>query len=92
MFVKCLKDWGYTKTVGTKSFGKGTICTTFNLSNSGSITMSTGKYLTKSMEDIEKVGIEPDVELRLSRDKQDISYRLTEDEDDLIQKAIEMLQ
>lgn len=92
MFVKSLVDWGYTKTIGSTSFGKGTICTTFNLSNGGSVTMSTGKFLTKSMEDIEKVGIKPDVEMRLDRKKQEISYKLTDDEDDLIQKAIDMLQ
>ena len=40
----------------------------------------------------EKIGITPDIKLKLSKDKQKISYRLTDEEDDLIQKAIEVLQ
>lgn len=91
LFTKCLSDYCLTTIIGETTFGKGTVCTTYPLSNGGSIMVSTGKYLTISEEDIEKVGIEPDIELKLSDDKLDIFYKLTVDEDDLIQRAIEEL-
>lgn len=92
LFTQSLIDYNLTTTIGETSYGKGTICTTFNLSNGGSLTMSTGNYLTKSGKIIENVGITPDIEMRLDDDKQSISYKLTDDEDDLIQMAIKVLQ
>lgn len=92
LFTKCLSDNGYTTVVGTKSYGKATVCTTFTLSNGGSVTLSTGKYLTSSHKDIEGIGIEPDIELELSKEKQSIAYKLPDSDNDLIQKAIEVLQ
>ena len=92
LFTKCLLDYDKTITIGETSYGKGTICTTFPLSNGGAIIVSTGKYLTKSGEDIEKVGIKPDIEMSLTEEKQEIYYKLNVDEDDLIVKAVELLQ
>lgn len=91
LFTKCLSDYNLTTVIGETTFGKGTVCTTFPLSNGSSVMVSTGKYLTISEEDIEKVGIEPDIELKLSDDKLDIFYKLTFDQDDLIQRAIKEL-
>lgn len=92
LFAKCLSDYNLTTIVGEKSFGKGTVCTTYPLSNGGSVMVSTGKYLTKSKEDIEKIGIEPDIEMELSEDKQKIVYKLPIEEDDIIQRAIKELE
>lgn len=91
LFTKCLSDYGLTTTIGETSFGKGTVCTTYPLSNGGSVMISTGKYLTKSMEDIEKIGITPDIEMKLSDDKLDEVYKLTIEEDDIIQRAVKEL-
>lgn len=91
LFTKCLSDYDLTTTIGETTFGKGTVCTTYPLSNGGSVMVSTGKYLTKSKEDIEKKGIKPDIEMELSEEKLEIFYKLTVDEDDLIQRAIEEL-
>jgi C-terminal processing protease CtpA/Prc len=54
--------------------------------------MSTGRYLTVSKQDIEGKGIEPDIPLELSREKQKIYYKLTLEEDDIIQRAIQELE
>jgi carboxyl-terminal processing protease len=91
-FTKCLSDYGLTTTIGKTSFGKGTICTTFPLSNGGSLTMSTGRYLTVSKEDIEGKGITPDIKLKLSKEKQKIYYKLTLEEDDIVQRAVQELE
>lgn len=92
LFTKCLSDYELTTTIGETSFGKGTVCTTYPLSNGGSVMISTGKYLTKSMEDIEKIGIIPDIEIKLSDDKLDEVYKLPIEDDDIIQRAIEELE
>lgn len=91
LFAKCLRDNYTTSIVGTRSYGKSTVCTTFTLSNGGQVTLSTGKYLTASKHDIEGKGIEPDYEVKLDREKQDIYYKLDDSENDLIQKALEIL-
>lgn len=91
LFTKALKDFGKTTVVGETSVGKGTVCTTFNLSNGGSVMVSTGKYLTKSEEDIEGVGIKPDYEMKLPKEKAEIDYKLPIEDDDLIDKAKELL-
>ena len=54
--------------------------------------ISTGKYLTKSMEDIEKTGITPDIEIKLSDDKLDEVYKLPIEDDDIIQRALKELE
>lgn len=92
LFAKCLSDYELTTIIGETTFGKGTVCTTYPLSNGGSVMISTGKYLTKSKEDIEKVGIEPDIEMELSEEKMEIIYKLSVDEDDLIQRAVQELR
>lgn len=92
LFIKALKDYDRTITIGETTFGKGTICTTYNLSNGGSVTLSTGKYVTKSGDDIEKIGIKPDIEMKLPDDKEKIVYKIDKYDDDLIIKAMEVLQ
>ncbi len=92
LFTKCLSDYELTTVIGEKSFGKGTVCTTYPLSNGGSVMISTGKYLTKSKEDIEKKGITPDIEMKLPNDKLDIAYKLAIKDDDIIQRAIRELK
>lgn len=92
LFTQCLLDYNKTITVGKKSFGKGTVCTTIGLSNGGTITVSTGKYLTKSGFDIEDNGIEPQYEVRLNKEKDEILYKLPIEDDDVITKALEIIQ
>lgn len=92
LFTKCLVDYDKTTTIGKKSFGKGTVCTSIPLTNGGSLMLSTGRYLTKSKEDIEGEGITPDIKLDLPKDKKEIDYKLPIDEDDIIQRAIKELQ
>lgn len=92
LFTKCLLDYDLTTTIGDTSFGKGTVCTTYPLSNGGSIMVSTGKYLTKSKEDIEKKGITPDIKIKLSDEKEEIRYKLALEEDDIITRALKELE
>lgn len=91
LFTQSLLDYNKTETIGSNSFGKGTICSTYELSNGGSLMLSTGKYLTKSKTDLERVGIKPDYELELPEEKLEILYKLDIHDDDLVLKGIEIL-
>lgn len=91
LFAQALKDYKLTTIVGDTTLGKGTVCTLIPLSNGGSIFVSTDKYKTISGTEIEGIGVMPDIEMRLSLDKRDIWYKLPLEDDDMVQKAIEIL-
>ena len=92
LFTQTLRDFGVTTVIGETTLGKGTVCTLFPLSNGGSIFVSTSRYVTKSGYEIEEVGIVPDIEMKLPEDKEKIAFRLSIDDNDLIQRAIEELK
>lgn len=91
LFTQTLKDEKLTTVIGTKTYGKGTVCTVLTTSDGGSLQISTNKYLTPSKTCVEGVGVIPDIEMKLSEDKAKISYKLDIKEDDLINKAIDTL-
>ena len=53
-----LKGWGRASLVGVKSFGKGTVQESWELSNGGELKLSTNKWLTPKREWIHGQGIE----------------------------------
>ena len=91
LFTQTLRDYNKTTVIGSTSFGKGTVCTTFNLSNGGSVRVSTSKYITSSGKDLEKVGIDPDIEIKLDEEKESTRYKLDLQEDDVVNYAISLL-
>lgn len=92
LFTQSLRDYNKATVVGVKTFGKGTVITTYGLSNGGTITLSTAKYYTKSGYEIEENGITPDFEVELTEEQNKIWYRLSLEEDSQMQKAIEILE
>jgi carboxyl-terminal processing protease len=52
--------------VGEKSFGKGTVQEFINLSNNSAVKLTVAKWLLPSEKSIEKKGIEPDIEVKLT--------------------------
>lgn len=54
-----LKDNGYCTVIGERSFGKGSVQTSFNLPNGDALILTTAHYYTKSGVKIEENGIEP---------------------------------
>lgn len=58
-----LKDHDRALIVGKKSFGKGSVQTLFNLSDSSGIFVTIAKYYTPSGTVIDKVGLSPHVEV-----------------------------
>lgn len=91
LFSKALQEYDKATIIGTNTFGKGTVLSTYTLSNGGTLTLSTAKYYTISGEEIEGSGVTPDIEIELPSEKERILYKLGFDDDDQIQKALEIL-
>lgn len=61
-----LKDYHKAKLIGTKTFGKGMVQKIIPMPNETGINLTIAKYLTPSGSDINKKGIQPDIEVDLS--------------------------
>lgn len=86
-----LQDLGIAKIVGTKTYGKGVIQEVLSLPDGSGIKITSEKYLTPNKREINKVGIQPDVEVELPETVTNI-LNVEEKDDTQLQKAIEMLK
>ena len=75
--------------VGTKTYGKGTVQSTSELSNDTMIKYTIQEWLTPLGNSIDKKGVKPDVEIELSEDYIKNPIR---DNDNQLTKAIELLK
>lgn len=75
--------------VGKKTFGKGTVQTTKNLSNKAMIKYTIEKWLTPNGDNIDGVGINPDYDVDQS---EEYNNNPTIENDEQLQKAIELLK
>lgn len=69
VLTAALKDNLNAKIVGEKTFGKGTVQTVMNTSTGEQYKLTTKKWLTPNGEWINEKGIEPDIKVELSKDK-----------------------
>ena len=63
-----LKDYKKAKLLGTKTFGKGMVQRIVPLPNETGLNLTIAKYLTPNGADINKKGIIPDIEVKLTLD------------------------
>ena len=84
-----LKDNKRAVLIGTKTFGKGLVQTVHNLSNGSGIAITTNKYLTTNGTDINKKGIEPDIQVPIPKEVLEKPY--SESLDVQLQKALSTL-
>lgn len=66
IFSGALKDYHRAKLLGTRTFGKGMVQKIIPMPNETGLDLTIAKYLTPGGHDINKKGIEPDVEVKLS--------------------------
>ena len=89
IFSSALKEQYGAKIVGTRTYGKGTVQRTKELSNGTLIKWTIEEWLTSNGNSIEKEGITPDYEIDLSEEYfNDISY----EKDNQLEKALELLR
>ena len=91
IFAGAVKDYGIGTIVGTTTYGKGVVQTIQPLSDGSAVKITIAKYYTPKGNDINKKGIEPDVEADLPEDSADWS-ELTHEEDTQLQSALKELE
>ena len=77
------------KIVGTNTYGKGVIQTIFSLNDGSGIKLTTNAYYTPKHNEINKVGIKPDIEVELPEGED--FYSVEREKDTQLKKAIEIL-
>lgn len=92
LFSQVLQDYELATVIGTKTYGKGTVLSTYQLSNGGTVTLSTAKYYTPSGNEIEGVGVTPDEIVELTEENLKNFYKLKPTEDPQICKAFDVLE
>lgn len=63
-----LKDYGKAVIVGTKTYGKGSVQQPFVLSDGSELKITVAKWYTPSDRGIDKIGIEPDVNVEFKKE------------------------
>lgn len=91
LFTAALRDYELAEIVGVKTFGKGTMQTTFNLEDGSAIKMSTAFYNPPSNESYDGKGITPDYEVKLDEKWESRFYKMPKEEDAQLQKAISLI-
>ncbi|MDG1990067.1 MAG: S41 family peptidase [Dehalococcoidia bacterium] len=86
LFASALQGNQRATVMGEVSFGKGTVNTVKQLSNGGALYVSTARYLSPTRQVIEKVGVIPDIESKLTMDD------VTKGIDTVIIDAVEYLK
>lgn len=86
-----LKDLGIAKIVGETTYGKGVIQQILRLTDGSGLKVTIEEYQTPNKNKINKIGINPDVEVSLPKDITNI-LKIDEKDDTQLQKAIELLK
>lgn len=86
-----LKDNKKAILIGTTTYGKGVIQELRQLSDGSGLKITTNEYFTPNRNAINKVGIEPDINIELSEEVKGI-LTIEEKDDNQLQKAIETLK
>ena len=86
-----LKDHEKAKIVGTKTYGKGVIQQLMTLPDGSGLKITAEEYLTPNRTKINKIGIQPDEEVKLP-DELKNKLTIEEKDDTQLQKAIEILK
>ena len=91
IFAGAVKDYGIGTLVGTTTFGKGIVQRIVELSDGTAVKLTIAKYYTPKGNNIHEKGIEPDVEVELDKELEQL-ITIPKDQDNQLQKAIEVLE
>ena len=67
IFSGAMKDYHKAKLIGTKTYGKGMVQKIIPMPNETGLNLTIAKYLTPDGTDINKTGINPDIEYHLTK-------------------------
>ncbi|MBQ7897449.1 MAG: S41 family peptidase [Clostridia bacterium] len=93
LFTASLIDYNKAIFVGTKTYGKGTVQTTYELSDKSAVKFSTQHYLPPSGVSFDGIGLYPTdgYEISLTEEEQKNFYLLSEEDDPQLMAAINYL-
>lgn len=91
IFAGAVKDYGIGTLVGTTSFGKGIVQKLIELGDGTAMKLTVEKYYTPKGNNIQGTGIKPDITVDLS-DKLKTQAVITKEEDNQLQKALEVIE
>lgn len=91
ILIGALKDNERATIVGTKTYGKGVIQEVDRLNDGSGLKITIEEYYTPNRDKINKVGIKPDEEIELSSEIIE-KGTYTDEEDNQLQKAIEIIK
>ncbi len=91
LFTAALRDYGKAKIVGKTTYGKGVMQEVISLPNGGAASISVSTYLPPSGVSYDGIGIIPDYDVSLPPETNGRFYRMTDEEDTQLQKALEII-
>lgn len=91
LFVATLRDFEYAHSVGTKTYGKGVMQTTYPLEDGSAVKLTTAYFNPPSGENFNGVGIIPDVVLPLTAEQNQSFAKGDRTQDPQLEKALAML-
>lgn len=91
VLVGALRDYNLATIVGEKTFGKGVTQIPYEFWDGSIMKITDSRYYTPSGVCIDKEGIEPDVEVKMSAEKAARISELSLDEDEQLKAAVEIL-
>lgn len=89
LFALVIRDFNKGKIVGVKTAGRGTVQTTFPLSDGSAVKLTTARYLTASGVSFDQEGVKPDFEVKLTEEQAALVAAGEIDSDAQLKKAIE---
>lgn len=92
LFTAALKDYGKAKSVGTRTYGKGTMQEIYDLSDGTALDLSIAYFYPPKSGNFEGKGVAPDINVPLSEEKQQNFYSLSMNDDDQLQAAISYVE
>lgn len=81
-----MQDYGRAKLVGEKSFGKGSVQNLEDMKDGSKLKITIAKWLTPNGRQIDKIGISPDIEIKMSEDD------FKNNRDPQLDKALELIK
>lgn len=91
LFTAALRDYDKADIVGETTYGKGSVQEIIMLPNGGAASVSVSTYIPPCGVSYDGIGIVPDYEVSLPDDVFADYYRMTDEEDVQLQKAIEIV-
>lgn len=88
IFAGAVRDYDMALLVGTKTYGKGVVQSTFYLEDGSAVKLTSASYFTPEGTDINGTGLEPDVVVELDQELDENGYI----HDNQLTKAIETMK